>query len=88
LSHSLLPCQVDGVTYNPNEGGIRGYGPQGMNGDRALEGLAEVCAAANEASVECKEGVFKAVGMPTEAALQVRMSEIHNEDPRGGAFLQ
>lgn len=35
------------------------------------QAIAEVCAVCNEARIECKEGVFRAVGAPTEAALVV-----------------
>ena len=35
------------------------------------QAIAEVCAVCNEARIECKEGVFKAAGAPTEAALVV-----------------
>ena len=34
-----------------------------------MQAIAEVCALCNEAALECKAGVFKAVGAPTEAAL-------------------
>lgn len=33
---------------------------------------AQVCAACNEASLDCSAGVYKAVGAPTEASLKVR----------------
>ena len=33
------------------------------------QAIAEVCALCNEAQLECKAGVFRAVGAPTEAAL-------------------
>ena len=35
------------------------------------QAIAEVCAVCNEARIECKEGMFRAVGAPTEAALVV-----------------
>ena len=34
-----------------------------------MQAIAEVCALCNEAQLECKAGVFRAVGAPTEAAL-------------------
>ena len=37
----------------------------------ALQAVAEVCAVCNEARIESKEGLFRAVGAPTEAALVV-----------------
>ena len=36
-----------------------------------LQAIMEVCAVCNEARIECKEGVCRAVGAPTEAALGV-----------------
>ena len=36
-----------------------------------LQAVAEVCAVCNEARIESKEGLFRAVGAPTEAALVV-----------------
>lgn len=36
-----------------------------------LQAIAEVCAVCNEARIESKEGVFRAAGAPTEAALVV-----------------
>ena len=36
-----------------------------------MQAIAEVCAVCNEARIECKEGMFRAVGAPTEAALVV-----------------
>ncbi len=35
------------------------------------QAIAEVCAVCNEARIESKEGVFRAAGAPTEAALVV-----------------
>ncbi len=39
--------------------------------DPALVSIAEICSVCNEAVLECKGGVYKAVGGPTEAALKV-----------------
>ena len=61
------PLQVSGHTYNPNEGVVVSL----PRLDASLESIAEICAVCNEAVLECKAGVFKAVGAPTEAALKV-----------------
>ncbi|KAK9917696.1 hypothetical protein WJX75_007286 [Coccomyxa subellipsoidea] len=58
---------VEGTSFNPSAGGVVGV----KSLDRNLEAIAEVCAVCNEARIECKEGVFKAAGAPTEAALVV-----------------
>lgn len=39
--------------------------------DRGLEAIAETAAVCNEARIEAKGGVYKAMGAPTEAALLV-----------------
>lgn len=41
-----------------------------------LQGIAEICAVCNEARIEGKGGLFKAVGAPTEAALVVLAEKI------------
>ena len=62
------PCsQVSGHTYNPCDGLVVSLPKL----DVSLEAVAEICAVCNEAVLECKAGVFRAVGAPTEAALKV-----------------
>lgn len=58
---------VDGHTFNPDEGCVVGLKALDAN----TQALAEVCAVCNEASIEVRDGRFKAVGNPTEAALLV-----------------
>lgn len=58
---------VDGHTFNPDEGSVVGLNALDAN----TQALAEVCAVCNEASIEVRDGRFKAVGNPTEAALLV-----------------
>ncbi|BDA48697.1 Calcium-transporting ATPase 2, endoplasmic reticulum-type [Coccomyxa sp. Obi] len=58
---------VEGTSFNPTLGGVVGV----KSLDRSLEAIAEVCAVCNEARIESKEGVFRAAGAPTEAALVV-----------------
>ncbi|CAL8463437.1 g2971 [Coccomyxa elongata] len=58
---------VEGTSFNPTLGGVVGVKAL----DRSLEAIAEVCAVCNEARIESKEGVFRAAGAPTEAALVV-----------------
>lgn len=62
-----------------------------------MQTIAEVCATCNEARIEAKNGLFKAVGAPTEAALvvlaeklgladeaeQQRADETRRADPEG-----
>ncbi|KXZ46192.1 hypothetical protein GPECTOR_46g261 [Gonium pectorale] len=71
---------VAGHTYNPDEGEVEGLAP-GAGLDRALQTVAEVCAACNEASLEFKGSAFRAVGAPTEAALLVLAEKLGMADP-------
>eukprot|EP00877_Chromochloris_zofingiensis_P004035 jgi/Chrzof1/13632/Cz08g05050.t1 len=64
----LREYEVTGTTFNPDQGKVKGI----VNGlDPALAGVAEVCAACSEAHIEIKNGVYRSVGAPTEAALKV-----------------
>lgn len=46
-----------------------------------LQTIAEVCTACNDARIEGKNGIFKAVGAPTEAALVVLAEKLGLADP-------
>ncbi|KAI8469125.1 MAG: hypothetical protein J3K34DRAFT_454251 [Monoraphidium minutum] len=65
----LRELEVQGTTYNPDQGSICGVHAGHL--DASLAAVAEVCAECNEARIEWKNGAFKAVGAPTEAALKV-----------------
>lgn len=71
-SHSVKTWTVDGHTYNPNEGCVVAL----PRLDAALVSIAEICSVCNEAVLECKGGVYKAVGGPTEAALKVLVEKL------------
>jgi len=60
---------VDGTTYNPRDGGITDWSYYNM--DANLQALAEICAICNDAGIYCNEHLFRATGLPTEAALKV-----------------
>lgn len=60
---------VEGTTYNFQDGIIEGL--EVGNLDRNLQSFAEIAALCNDAGVSFKGGAFRAVGMPTEAALKV-----------------
>lgn len=57
-----------GTTYNPDQGEVLEL-PSSL--DAVLAHIAEVCAVCNESRIDCTDGVFKAVGAPTEASLKV-----------------
>mmetsp|Transcript_7445 Transcript_7445/g.12862 ORF Transcript_7445/g.12862 Transcript_7445/m.12862 type:complete len:1044 (+) Transcript_7445:87-3218(+) len=71
-SSALRVLEVTGHTYNPVEGAVLGVSSL----DAVLQALAKVCAVCNEGHVECKAGVFRAVGAPTEAALKVLVEKL------------
>ncbi len=54
----------------------------------APQAIAEVCAVCNEANIEVREGRFKAVGNPTEAALLVLAEKLGVPDAQLQAQIQ
>jgi Ca2+-transporting ATPase len=63
---------VEGTTYSPLDGGIVGWSPDSL--DTNLLSIAEVCVLCNEAAISYKGNQFRAIGIPTEAALKVVMN--------------
>lgn len=59
---------VDGTTYNPKDGGIKDWSYYNM--DANLRALAEICAICNDSRIFCNGHLFRAAGLPTEAALK------------------
>jgi Ca2+-transporting ATPase len=47
----------------------------------SAQAIAQVCAVCNEARIECKGGLYKASGAPTEAALVVLAEKLGVPDP-------
>ncbi|KAK9839523.1 hypothetical protein WJX81_007349 [Elliptochloris bilobata] len=66
-AEELQELEVEGTSFNPGKGGVAGL----MSLTPNLEALAEVCAVCNDARIEARNGVFRAAGAPTEAALVV-----------------
>lgn len=72
-TNSLRDFEVDGTSFDPEDGGIVGM----LGFDSPMISIAEVCALCNEASIELKsDGVYKAIGQPTEAALVVLVEKM------------
>lgn len=71
---ALREYEVEGTTYNPTDGGILGWCKGKM--DPNFQTIAEICALCNDSEVEYKGNQFRAVGMPTEAALKVFVEKI------------
>ncbi|KAF6153678.1 hypothetical protein GIB67_000911 [Kingdonia uniflora] len=72
--------QVDGTTYNPKDGGIVDWTCYNM--DANLQTLAEICAVCNDAGIFCKGRLFRATGLPTEAALKVLVEKMGVPDTK------
>lgn len=66
-STALRDLEVDGSTFNPDDGVVLGM----TSLDAALVAVAEVCTLCNEAELDIKGGAFRAIGQATEAALLV-----------------
>ena len=67
---SLRPFDVEGTTYDPCDGKIRGW-PVGRM-DANLQMIAKIAALCNDAGVERSGNHYVSIGIPTEAALKVK----------------
>ena len=76
----IAAYDVEGTTYNPTDGAIVGA-PNKL--DANLQAVSKVCALCNGADIEYKNGAYKAVGEPTEAALKVLAEKIGLANMRG-----
>ncbi|KAF5733125.1 calcium-transporting ATPase endoplasmic reticulum-type [Tripterygium wilfordii] len=65
---------VEGTTYDPKDGGIVDWTCYNM--DANLQGMAEICAVCNDAGVFSDGRIFRATGLPTEAALKVLVEKM------------
>jgi len=85
-SNLIREIEVTGTTYDPSAGALVALGDAApAPADAALAAAAEVGAACSEATVEWKEGLFRAVGPPTEAALRVLAEKVGLPPAEGGA---
>ncbi|XP_057473945.1 calcium-transporting ATPase 1, endoplasmic reticulum-type-like [Actinidia eriantha] len=66
--------KVEGTTYNPLDGKIRGW-PVGRM-DANLQTIAKIAALCNDASIEQSGNHYVATGIPTEAALKVMVEKM------------
>eukprot|EP00899_Mesostigma_viride_P012271 jgi/Mesvir1/21044/Mv08091-RA.1 len=86
LEAPLREFEVQGNTYDPREGGVVGLG--GVSSlDKGLQAVARVCCLCNESSIDIKNGVFKAVGQPTEASLMVLVEKLGVPDASENARI-
>ncbi|XP_042437757.1 calcium-transporting ATPase, endoplasmic reticulum-type-like [Zingiber officinale] len=80
--NSIRVFHVNGTTYNPKDGGIVRWNKWKM--DESLQALAEICAVCNDAGIYRDNYLFRATGLPTEAALKVLVEKmgIPSANPR------
>ncbi|KAL8499611.1 hypothetical protein ACS0TY_019555 [Phlomoides rotata] len=65
---------VEGTTYDPKDGGIVNWNCYNM--DANLQAVAEICAVCNDAGIFFDGRLFRATGLPTEAALKVLVEKM------------
>ncbi|KDP28449.1 hypothetical protein JCGZ_14220 [Jatropha curcas] len=73
---------VEGTTYDPKDGGIVDWTCYNM--DANLQAMAEICALCNDAGIFCDGRLFRATGLPTEAALKVLVEKMGVPDVKAG----
>lgn len=71
---------VEGTTYDPKDGGIVDWTCYNM--DANLQAMAEICAVCNDAGIFCDGRLFRATGLPTEAALKVLVEKMGVPDAK------
>ncbi|KAK0581122.1 hypothetical protein LWI29_010209 [Acer saccharum] len=71
---SCRTFRVEGTTYDPKDGGIVDWPCYNM--DANLQAMAEICAVCNDAGIYCDGRLFRATGLPTEAALKVLVEKM------------
>jgi Ca2+-transporting ATPase len=65
---------VQGTTYNFQDGYVEGLDVGNL--DRNMQSFAEIASLCNDSGVAIKNGAFRAVGMPTEAALKILVEKM------------
>ncbi|XP_041006887.1 calcium-transporting ATPase, endoplasmic reticulum-type [Juglans microcarpa x Juglans regia] len=71
---------VDGTTYDPKDGGIVDWTCYNM--DANLQAMAEICAVCNDAGIYFDGRLYRATGLPTEAALKVLVEKMGVPDAK------
>ncbi|KAJ8573085.1 hypothetical protein K7X08_009596 [Anisodus acutangulus] len=77
---------VEGTTYDPKDGGIMDWNCYNMDANLLL--MAEICAICNDAGVFCDGRLFKATGLPTEAALKVLVEKMGVPDSKARSKIR
>ncbi|EXB83860.1 Calcium-transporting ATPase, endoplasmic reticulum-type [Morus notabilis] len=71
---------VEGTTYDPKDGGIVDW--TCFNMDPNLQAIAEICTVCNDAGIYFDGNLFRATGLPTEAALKVLVEKMGVPDSK------
>lgn len=77
---------VEGTTYDPKDGGIVDWTCYNM--DASLQAMAEICAVCNDAGIYFDGRLYRATGLPTEAALKVLVEKMGVPDVKGRSKVQ
>ncbi|XP_059651200.1 calcium-transporting ATPase, endoplasmic reticulum-type [Cornus florida] len=72
--------RVEGTTYDPRDGEIVDWNCYNM--DANLQAIAEICAVCNDAGIFSNGRLFRATGLPTEAALKVLVEKMGVPDSK------
>lgn len=77
---------VEGTTYDPKDGGIVDWTCYNM--DANLQAMAEICAVCNDAGIYFDGRLYRATGLPTEAALKVLVEKMGVPDAKGRSKIR
>ncbi|GAA0170196.1 primary active transporter [Lithospermum erythrorhizon] len=83
---SVRSFHVEGTTYDPTDGGIVEWNFYTM--DANLQGVAEICAICNDAGIYSDGRLFRATGLPTEAALKVLVEKMGVPDGKARSKIR
>lgn len=78
--------RVEGTTYDPKDGGIVDWNCYNM--DANLKAVAEICAICNDAGIYFDKRLYRATGLPTEAALKVLVEKMGVPDVKASNKLR
>lgn len=77
---------VEGTTYDPKDGGIVDWTCYNM--DANLQAMAEICAVCNDAGIYFDGRLYRATGLPTEAALKVLVEKMGVPDAKARSKIR
>lgn len=72
--------EVEGHSYEP-KGDIKGFHGELLKQNHSLQELVGIMANCNESIIEYKDGTYRALGAPTEAAIRILVEKLGKYDP-------